>query len=115
MHPFERLLRASYDAFNARDLAGTLEGIGPDVEWPNQLEGITMHGLAAVSAYFLRQWEEMNPHFDLRHFEIDARNKVVLTVVQTVRGKGETPISQGLVRHLYEFEDRLVRRMDILI
>lgn len=115
MHPFERLLRDCYDAFNARDLPGTMKGIGPHVEWPNLLDGVTMHGRDAVAAYFLRQWEQMNPHFDLRHFEMDEEGKVVLTVIQTVRGRGENLISQGLVRHLYEFEDGLVRRMDILI
>ncbi len=115
MHPFEKILRDSYLAFNERDLARTMKYIGPNVEWENTLDGIIIHGKEAVAAYFLRQWKEMNPTFDLRHFEMDEEGKVVLTVIQTVRGTGEVAISQGLVRHLYEFEDGLVRRMGILI
>ena len=115
MHPFEKILRDSYNAFNARDIEATMKGIGPKIEWPNLLDDATVHGREDVAAYFERQWREMNPHFDLRHFEIDDAGKVVLTVIQTVRGTGATPISQGLVRHLYDFEDGLVRRMSMML
>jgi ketosteroid isomerase-like protein len=35
----ERLLRAAYEAFNARDIEGALELMDPDVDWPNGMEG----------------------------------------------------------------------------
>ena len=111
----EALLRTSYAAFNARDIAVTLRALGPDVEWPDQLEGVTLHGPEAVADYWKRQWAVMDPHFELKHFEFDENKHVVITLIQTVRGMDGAAISQGLVRHVYEFEKGLVRRMHILL
>ncbi|MGB3525682.1 MAG: hypothetical protein WBB32_06940 [Flavobacteriales bacterium] len=55
-----------------------------------------------------------DPHFDLRHFEIDAAGRVVITLVQTLRGANGVTISKGLIRHVHEFENGLVRRMTVL-
>lgn len=111
----EALLRTSYAAFNARDIAVTLRALGPDVEWPDQLEGVLVHGLEAVADYWQRQWAVMDPHFELKHFEFDGDGHLVVTLLQTVRGMDGIAISKGLVRHVYEFEQGLVRRMRILL
>lgn len=111
----EALLRTSYAAFNARDIAVTLRALGPNVEWPDQLEGVTVHGPEAVADYWKRQWAVMDPHFELKHFEHDEFGHMVITLIQTVRGMDGAAISQGLVRHVYEFEKGLVRRMRILL
>lgn len=114
MHPYEALLRASYAAFNAQDLAGTLKALGPKVEWQDQLEGVTLHGPDAVGAYWERQWAALSPQFELKHFELTDDDHVVLTLLQTLHGKDDKPISRGLVRHVYEFQDGLVRKMTVL-
>ena len=44
----EAVLRAAYTAFNARDVAGALALMIPDVIWPNGMEGGTLRGHAAV-------------------------------------------------------------------
>jgi hypothetical protein len=31
----EQILRATYEAFNAREIAAVLELMGPEVDWPN--------------------------------------------------------------------------------
>ncbi len=111
----EALLRTSYAAFNARDITVTLRALAPDVEWADQLEGVTVHGPEAVADYWKRQWAVMDPHFELKHFEFDRNGHVVVTLIQTVRGMDGVTISQGLVRHVYEFEKGLVRRMRILL
>ena len=115
MHPFEHLLRECYAAFNARDLSGTMKALGPKVEWQDQLEGVTLRGPKAVGAYWERQWALMNPYFELKHVEVHADDRVVLTLVQTVHGKDGNPIMQGLVRHVYDFQAGLVRRMTVLL
>lgn len=111
----ENLLRKSYAAFNARDIATALLALGPDVEWPDQLAGATIQGPEAVAAYWKRQWNTLDPTFVLKHFELDRNGHVVITLLQTVRGLDGVTISQGLVRHVYEFENGLVRRMRILL
>ncbi len=108
-------MRTSYAAFNARDIATALKVVGPDVEWPDQLRGMTLHGPEAVGEYWRRQWAVMDPQFEMKHFELDANGHLVVTLVQTVRGLNGTAISQGLVRHLFEFENGLVRRMWVLL
>ncbi|HQV37765.1 MAG TPA: hypothetical protein PLS92_00645 [Flavobacteriales bacterium] len=39
MNTQKALLRTSYAAFNARDIAVALRVLAPDVEWPDQLAG----------------------------------------------------------------------------
>lgn len=91
----EALLRSSYAAFNARDIAATLRALGPDVEWPDQLEGVTVHGPEAVGEYWRRQWAVMDPYFELKHFEFDRNGHLVVTLLQTVRGMDGAAISKG--------------------
>lgn len=111
----EALLRSYYAAFNARDIATSLKALRPDVEWPDELEGVMLHGPGAVAEYWQRQWAVMDLDFELMHFEFDQAGHVVVTLVQTVRGKDGVIISKGLVRHVYEFKDGLVRHMRILL
>lgn len=115
MQNHESLLRSSYTAFNARDIDTALQALGPQVEWPDQLEGGTLRGPEEVAAYWRRQWNTLDPTFELRHAERDADGHVVVTLLQTVRGLDGVTISQGIVRHVYEFEGGLVRRMRILL
>lgn len=115
MAPHEQLLRQTYAAFNAHDLRAALKALAADVEWPDQLEGGTLRGPAAVGAYWERQWVVLDPHFEIKHTEEDEAGSTVVTLLQTVRGKDGIPISQGLVRHVYEFSGGLVRRMRVLL
>ncbi|QQS71976.1 MAG: nuclear transport factor 2 family protein [Flavobacteriales bacterium] len=108
-------LRTSYAAFNARDVAVALRVLAPDVEWPDQLAGAILRGPEAVGEYWRRQWAVLDPHFEMKHFELDANGYKLVTLVQTVRGLNGSAISQGLVRHIYAFENGLVRRMWALL
>ena len=42
------LLKQAYAAFNARDMEGALSTMRVDVEWPNGMEGGTVHGREGV-------------------------------------------------------------------
>lgn len=111
----EALLRATYAAYNARDISTALQALAPDVLWPDQLEGVTLHGPEAVREYWQRQWAVMDPSFELKHVEYDPQGDVVVTLLQTVRGLDGRTISEGLVRHVHAFRDGLVLRMRILL
>lgn len=115
MAPHEQLLRQSYAAFNARDARAATDALAVDVEWPDQLEGGTMHGPRAVGAYWERQWLVLSPMFEIKHVEEDSEGHTVVTLLQTVHGRDGQPISQGLVRHVYEFKAGLVKRMRVLL
>jgi ketosteroid isomerase-like protein len=52
----EELLRYAYAAFNARNVDAALATMHPDVEWPNGMEGGTVHGHRGVREYWTRQW-----------------------------------------------------------
>jgi ketosteroid isomerase-like protein len=55
------LLRAVYEAFNARDIETVLSHMAPDVDWPNAWEGSRVHGPHGVSDYWTRQWAAIDP------------------------------------------------------
>ena len=111
----EALLRTVYAAFNARDAATALKALAPEVEWPDQFEGKTLNGPEAVGKYLHRRWTTFDPYTEVKHVAVNADGHVVLTLVQTMHGPGRVPISLGLIRHVYEFENGLVRRMRILL
>jgi len=48
-------LKQAYAAFNARDMEGALSTMRVDVEWPNSMEGGTVHGRKGVREYWTRQ------------------------------------------------------------
>lgn len=111
----ESVLRRSYAAFNTRDMEMAVQGLAPDVEWSDQLAGGVLKGPEAVAAYWKRQWDTLDPTFVLKHIAPDRNGHTVVTLLQTVRGLDGVIISQGLVRHVHEFENGMVRRMRILL
>ncbi len=79
------LLKRAYDTFNRRDIDGALKTMTPDVEWPNGMEGGTVHGHEGVRAYWTRQWGMINPHVDPVTFSDESDGRVTIGVHQVVR------------------------------
>ena len=111
----EDLLRKSYAAYNARDLPTLLSALAPDVEWGDQLEGVVIHGVEAVGAYWQRQWKALNPKVQLKPFTMATPGPGVAPLLQVLRGPHAAVISKGVLRHVAQFENRLVRNMRILL
>jgi hypothetical protein len=109
----ERLLRRAYEAFNARDIDGALALMHPDVDWPNGMEGGRERGHDAVRAYWTRQFGLIDSHVEPVGFEVDEEGRVVVDVDQVVRDLDGEVLSDGRVRHVYEFREGLVARMEI--
>jgi arylsulfatase A-like enzyme len=57
----------------------------PDVEWPNGMEGGTVHGHDGVRQYWTRQWSLINPHVEPMTFHVDEDGAVLVGVHQVVR------------------------------
>lgn len=113
MHATERFFRKGYAAFNHRDIGTALQLLAPDVEWPNQLDGGVLHGPEEVGRYWERQWKVLDPHYEIQRVELMPDGMVRLSLLQTVRSTDGRVISHGLVWHLHELENGLVRRMTL--
>jgi len=109
----EELFRRTYEAFNRRDIETILAAMHPEVDWPNGWEGGRVFGPDAVRAYWLRQWNEVDPLVYPMAFAEDADGRTVIDVRQVVRDRGGNVIRDQRVEHVYTVEDRLIRRMDI--
>jgi len=106
-------IRNLYSAFNARDIESCLAGMQPNVEWPNGMEGGTVCGHAGVRDYWTRQWGMINPHVDPVKVEADGHGRVVVDVHQIIRELDGKVSLDRTVKHIYSFENGLVRSMEI--
>lgn len=109
----EALLAKAYDAFNARDVETALGLMHPDVTWANGMEGGTVFGRAAVRDYWTRQWGTIDPSVDPVRFEATGDGRLVVEVRQVVRDRAGAVLKDGLVRHVYAFENGLIKSMEI--
>ncbi len=111
----EKILRAAYAAFNARDLESALELMHPEVDWPNAWEGGRVTGREAVAAYWTRQFKEISSTVDPKRFDHDLEGTITVTVHQVVRdAKTDEVQSDTYVLHRWRLTDGLVVRMDVL-
>jgi ketosteroid isomerase-like protein len=107
------LLKQAYAAFNTRDMEGALSTMHADVEWPNGMEGGTVHGHEGVREYWTRQWGMINPHVDPVSFELDSSGSVVVGVQQVVRDLSGKVLLDRMVQHVYSVKDGLIQSMTI--
>jgi len=111
----EDILRATYAAFNARDIERATEAMHPEVDWPNAWEGGRVIGRQAVAEYWRRQFEEISGTVEPEHFEPEADGSITVTVHQVVRDARTGELQADThVLHRYRLEDGLVTRMDVL-
>jgi hypothetical protein len=114
MTTFEQdLLKKAYAAFNARDIDGALSTMQRNVEWPNGMEGGTVHGHEAVRAYWTRQWSMIDPHVDPVTFDVDGSGNVIVGVHQVIRDLAGKILLDRMVRHVYTLKNGLIQSMTI--
>jgi SnoaL-like domain len=70
----------------------------PDFEWPNVLQGTTLHGRDAVRAYCLAQFETIDPRVEPEAFEPLGEDEIVAAVHQVVRDRGGTVLADARSR-----------------
>jgi len=109
----EDLLRRAYASFNARDIAGALALMHPEVDWPNGMEGGRELGHEAVRAYWARQFDLIDSHVDPAGFSEDDEGRVVVQVDQVVRDLDGTLLSERRLQHVYTLREGLIVRMGI--
>lgn len=107
------LIEKAYSAFNTRDIETALSTFHPDVQWPKAFEGGYVSGHDEIRAYWTRQWQEINPKVVPTGMYERPDGKMEVTVHQVVKDlKGEL-IFDGVVKHIYTIQDKMLRKMDI--
>lgn len=114
MNPsYQQIIEQAYTAFNARDAGGVLKLMHPQVRWPKAFEGDFVTGPEAVREYWQRQWSEIDPRVDPTGFEQHPDGTLAVTVHQVVKDMQGNVIADGEVKHIYRFEDGLIREMNV--
>lgn len=109
----QALLRATYRAFNARDIETVLAMLHPDVDWPNGMEGGRVHGRDEVRAYWTRQWAVVDPHVEPVGFSNAEDGRTIVDVHQVIHDAGGKLLLDRMVQHVYAIEGGLIESMEI--
>lgn len=109
----QELLERLYNAFNARDLEGALDAMHPDVIWANGLEGGYVHGREGVRAYWTDQWQKMDSRAEPLAFHDAADGATHVEVHLTARDPKGGVLFDTAARHVFHFEEDVIRRFDI--
>jgi hypothetical protein len=107
------LIRKVYTAFNARDIPTVLTALHPQVRWSRAWEGDYATGHDEVQAYWLRQWQELNPHVEPTGFKEREDGRLEVAVHQVVKDMQGQLLFDGQVKHIYTIQDGLLKQMDI--
>ncbi len=109
----DALLEQIYAAFNARQIDTVLAALHPAVDWPNGMDGGTVHGHAGVREYWTRQWGLIDPRVEPRAFITLDDGRVAVEVHQVVKSLSGELLREQVVQHVYRIEDGLVKDMEI--
>ena len=110
---FTELINTAYAAFNDRDIDKALSTMQPNVQWSKAWEGGYISGHDEIKAYWTRQWKEINPHVEPVGFNERPNGSLEVEVQQDVKDLEGKTIFNGKVKHIYAFQDGLIKTMDI--
>ena len=112
-NPFEDIIKKAYSAFNDREIDKALATMQPDVQWSKAWEGGYISGHDEIWQYWTRQWTEINPRVDPVGFEERPNGSTEVIVHQQVKDLEGNVLFNGLVKHVYTFQNGLISTMDI--
>jgi len=108
-----QLLRAAYEAFNARDINGALSLMTADVAWPKAFKGGFVHGPDQIRAYWTEQWSEIDPHVEPVAFHPQNASQVLVDVHQVVRNLAGSVLADEHVGHRFTIKNGLIQAMEV--
>ncbi|TDQ08439.1 nuclear transport factor 2 family protein [Pedobacter metabolipauper] len=109
----QELIKKAYTAFNARDIDAILQVMHPEVKWSKAWEGDYANGHDEVSAYWKRQWKEIDPNVTPVGFHERENGTLEVEVDQLVKDLEGHVLFEGKVLHVYVIHDGLLQQMDI--
>ena len=110
---YQTTLTQLYKDFNNRNIGAVLAYLHTNVTWPNGWKGGYVHGHDEVQAYWLRQWQEIDPTVMPISFQVKQGGKVAVDVHQVIKDLNGQVLSDSQVIHVYTFEEEKVRAMVI--
>jgi len=99
-------------AFNSRDIDGALSVMRADVVWANGMEGGFVYGHEAVREYGTRQWQQIDPRVEPRHFESQG-NRLVVDVHQIVRDMNGGVLVDQMTKHVFTIDAGVISKCEI--
>lgn len=110
---FKDVIKKAYAAFNERNIDNALSTMQPDVQWSKAWEGGYISGHDEIKQYWTRQWTEINPNVEPVGFKERENGSLEVLVHQNVKDLQGTVLFDGTVKHVYTFQDGLIKTMDI--
>jgi len=110
---FEDVIQKAYSAFNERNIDNALSTMQPDVQWSKAWEGGYISGHTEIKEYWTRQWTEINPNVQPVGFTEREDENLEVKVHQNVKDLQGNLMFDGMVKHVYTFQDGLIKTMDI--
>lgn len=107
------LLRAAYEAFNARDIDTVLALMTSDVTWPRAFKGGFVRGPEEVRAYWMEQWSEIDAYVEPVAFYPGKDGRILVDVHQIVRDLAGTVLADGHTGHRFTIEHGSIQGMEI--
>lgn len=110
---FEDIIKKAYSAFNERNIDKALSTMKADVQWSKAWEGGYISGHNEIKEYWTRQWNEINPNVDPVGFSERESGNLEVRVHQNVKDLQGNILFDGTVKHVYTFQNGLIKTMDI--
>jgi SnoaL-like domain len=110
---YQPILQQLYQDFNDRHIEAVLAHMHTDVAWPNGWEGGYVTGHDEVRAYWLRQWQQIDPTVEPVSFKTRPDGQIEIRVHQVIKDMNEQVLSDEQLNHVYRFEKGKVRTMVI--
>jgi hypothetical protein len=101
----QQLLQNLYDAFNKREIETIISVMHPDVKWANGLEGGFVYGRDAVREYWINQFKNIQVQLETLKFEMDEKNRNVVTVHQIVKDLQGNLLADMTVNQIFTIEN----------
>jgi hypothetical protein len=110
---FEDTIRKAYNSFNERNIDNALSTMQKEVQWSKAWEGGYISGHDEIKEYWTRQWTEINPKVEPVDFNERENGSLEVKVKQNVKDLQGNLVFDGMVKHIYTFQDGLIKTMDI--
>lgn len=107
------IIKKAYTAFNERNIDNALATMQADVQWSKAWEGGYIIGHDEIKQYWTRQWTEINPNVEPVGFTERPNGILEVKVHQNVKDLQGNLVFDGMVKHIYTFQDELIKTMDI--
>ncbi|QSW89059.1 nuclear transport factor 2 family protein [Flavobacterium endoglycinae] len=113
VNQLKEVIYKAYAAFNERNIDKALSVMQNDVQWSKAWEGGYIVGHNEIKEYWTRQWKEINPKVEPVGFTERENGSLEVKVHQVVKDLQDNLMLDGFVKHIYNFQNGLIKTMDI--